>query len=56
MKEPLNWPEKTYNFAALKLKMAYNITQPSLTVFKPDPSNANGTAIIVCPGGGFYFL
>ena len=48
--------EKTYYFAALKLKMVYNITQPSLTVFRPDRSNANGTAIIVCPGGGFYFL
>lgn len=54
--ETWNWPEKTYYFAALKLKMVYNVTNPSLTVFKPDPSYANGTAIIVCPGGGFYFL
>jgi acetyl esterase/lipase len=33
-----------------------NVTQPTLTVFPPDPSKANGTAVIVCPGGGFHFL
>ena len=33
-----------------------NVTQPTLTVFPPDPSKATGTAVIVCPGGGFHFL
>jgi len=33
-----------------------NVTQPTLTAFPPDPSLANGTAVIVCPGGGFHFL
>lgn len=33
-----------------------NVTQPTLTVFLPNPSVANGTAVIVCPGGGFHFL
>jgi len=33
-----------------------NVTQPTLTIFLPDPSLANGTAVIVCPGGGFHFL
>lgn len=33
-----------------------NVTQPTLTVFPPDPSPGNGTAVIVCPGGGFHFL
>ena len=33
-----------------------NVTHPTLTVFPPDPSKANGTAVIVCPGGGFLFL
>ncbi len=27
-----------------------------LTVFTPDPSVANGTAIVICPGGGFHLL
>ncbi len=33
-----------------------NVTRPTLTVFLPSPAKANGTAIIVCPGGGFRFL
>jgi acetyl esterase/lipase len=33
-----------------------NVTQPTLTAFLPNPSTANGTAVIVCPGGGFHFL
>lgn len=33
-----------------------NITQPTLTAFLPDPAAANGTAAIICPGGGFQLL
>jgi acetyl esterase/lipase len=33
-----------------------NVSQPTLTVFLPEPSIAIGTGVIVCPGGGFYFL
>ena len=33
-----------------------NVTQPTLTAFLPDAASATGTAIIVCPGGGFEFL
>lgn len=33
-----------------------NVTIPTLTVFEPDPSLATGTAMIVCPGGGFSGL
>jgi len=33
-----------------------NITQPTLTVFLPDHPNANGSAAIICPGGGFQFV
>ncbi len=38
------------------LHMVSNITVPTLTVFRPAPGKANGTAVIVCPGGGFQFL
>ena len=34
----------------------YNVSHPTLTVYSPDPSIANGTAIILCPGGGFFIL
>lgn len=30
-----------------------NVVQPTLTVFRPAPSQANGTAVIICPGGGY---
>jgi acetyl esterase/lipase len=33
-----------------------NVTTPTLTVFPPDAKLANGTAIVVCPGGGFTQL
>src|SRR3712207_6169451 len=33
-----------------------NITRPTMTVFLPDPAQANGTAAIICPGGGFHFV
>ena len=33
-----------------------NVTCPTLTVYRPDPSVATGTGVIVCPGGGFNFL
>lgn len=36
--------------------MARNITTATLTPFLPKPENANGTAVIVAPGGGFRWL
>lgn len=36
--------------------MARNITEATLTPFFPHPDKANGTAVIVAPGGGFRWL
>jgi acetyl esterase/lipase len=36
--------------------MARNITTATLTPFLPKPVQANGTAVIVAPGGGFRWL
>lgn len=33
-----------------------NVTHPSLETVLPEPGTANGTAMIVAPGGGFHFL
>jgi len=33
-----------------------NVTQATLTVFPADPAKANGTGVIVCPGGGWTIL
>jgi acetyl esterase/lipase len=37
-------------------QFARNVTQATLTPFLPDPAKANGTAVIVAPGGGFMTL
>jgi len=36
--------------------MVRNVTTATLTPFLPDPEKANGTAVIVAPGGGFRWL
>jgi len=36
--------------------LIYNVSHPTLTVYPADPAVANGTAVVVCPGGGFYIL
>jgi len=33
-----------------------NVIQPTLTVFTPSREKANGTAVIICPGGGYSRL
>jgi acetyl esterase/lipase len=33
-----------------------NVVRPTLTAFLPHRTKANGTAVIVCPGGGFHCL
>ena len=33
-----------------------NVVQPSLTAFLPAAGTANGTAVIICPGGGYARL
>ena len=57
------WPKGAPGFEKLRdqpevAKDYYvkNVNNPSLTVFLPPKNLANGTAIIVCPGGGFRLL
>jgi acetyl esterase/lipase len=38
------------------LRRISNITHPTLTAYLSDLALANGTAVIVCPGGGFRYL
>lgn len=33
-----------------------DVTHPTLTVFRPAPELANGTALVICPGGGYWDL
>ncbi len=39
-----------------RTRVVFNVAKPTLTVFQAAPANASGTAIIICPGGGFFAL
>ena len=54
--ETWNWTEDKNDNNSVNVMTVFNVVQPTLTVFKPEAGKANGTAIIVCPGGGFHFL
>jgi acetyl esterase/lipase len=51
-----NYPEKQYFSKIWNTEVVANVTKPSLTVFRPPAELKNGTAVIVCPGGGFMAL
>jgi len=51
-----NYPEKEYFSNVWHTEVVSNVTKPSLTVFKPSPELRNGTAVVICPGGGFMAL
>lgn len=53
--ESWNWPE-TEQPSKDAIRRLANITKPTLTVYQPDKSKANGTAVVVAPGGGFVIL
>ena len=39
-----------------KRKMVRNVVTPTLTAYLPAHDKATGTAVVICPGGGFHFL
>ena len=51
-----NYPEKEYFSKVWHTEVVTNVTKPSLTLFKPAPELRNGTAVVICPGGGFMAL
>ncbi len=48
--------EKEYFSKVWNTQVVTNVAQPTLTLYAPEPSVANGTAVIICPGGGFHAL
>ncbi len=36
--------------------VVFKTSQPTLTIFRPAAAKANGTAVIICPGGGYHDL
>jgi len=39
-----------------QLTRVSKVSVPTLTVFLPEENNSNGTAIVICPGGGYLHL
>ena len=39
-----------------KRQMVRNVVTPTLTAYLPAHDKATGTAVVICPGGGFHFL
>ena len=54
--EQWNWQEQKDSTELPGDLLAYNVVKPTLTYFPADIANANGTAVIVCPGGSFCYL
>lgn len=46
--------EKENNKNLWNTRIVYNVADPTLTVFRP--TDPNGTAVVICPGGGFQAL
>lgn len=54
--ESWNWDEATNTNNAWNTDVVYNVSHPTLTVFAPDSMQSTGTAVVICPGGGFHGL
>lgn len=52
--EKWDWSESEIKMGDYTI--ATNVVDPTLTVYRPDPAKANGTAVVVCPGGAFHIL
>lgn len=54
--ENWDWQEAAMYSEQWQTEVVYNVVTPSLTPYLPAPRNANGTAVVVCPGGAFHAL
>lgn len=39
-----------------EIKIVTNVTQPTITVYRPAKDKDTGTAVLICPGGGYNVL
>ncbi|RYY09776.1 MAG: alpha/beta hydrolase [Chitinophagaceae bacterium] len=54
--EHWDWVEKSGSHNSIGLQTISNVADPALIVFEPEHAKKNGTALVICPGGGFHFL
>ena len=50
------YPEREYFSKTWSTQVVSNVTKPTLTIYKPAAGASNGTAVVICPGGGFMAL
>ncbi|MFS3135862.1 alpha/beta hydrolase [Gluconacetobacter sacchari] len=53
---PLDVPETHARVGEAGETMIFNVSRPTLALFRPSPRRANGAAVIIAPGGGFVGL
>lgn len=54
--EKWNWSEAEMYSDLWQTRVVYNVSSPTLTAYLPPARNANGTAVVICPGGAFQAL
>ena len=54
--ETWDWEEKATIKNPVNTTIVYNVSAPTLTAFRPAPDVANGSAVIIVPGGGLHVL
>lgn len=47
---------KPYQMAGRPTKWITNVTKPTLTIYQPAKEKQTGTAMLICPGGGYHNL
>ena len=53
---PESYAEKQYFSKSWGSEVVTNVTKPTLVIFRPAPETKNGTAVVICPGGGLMAL
>ena len=54
--ESWDWKETENSTNGFNTRLVYNVVEPSITAYFPEKSKANGTSVIVAPGGAFHIL
>ena len=54
--EKWDWQEAEMYSDLWRTRIVYNVSMPTLTAYLPPPATANGTAVVICPGGAFHAL
>src|SRR5258705_13279748 len=54
--ESATYQEREYFSKDWQTQIVVDVTRPTLIAYLPAPDKATGTAVVICPGGGFYAL